>query len=890
VLAIATYAYVRIYHERNAAVRVSKELDTALLGKQAEADKARAAAQWALSANASNLLLSDLPNRRAKGLDLLRKVVDPEKAVELDQDAALTPAQLRDQAVEFLVLRDVEPQPGFPTGSTRGIEFALDGTVLAALSSDDKEVTLWNVEQRQKIETITMGEVPTKPSSLPARGEGLERPGSGERSGTGGRGEPSRPGTGQNSRSNSNRGPMRIRRLSPDRLALAGYNLAVIRPQDDGLRLIDIRTGSTLHDLDRAGRTILSVLASPTGERLLTIERIPDPARKITPAARLLPGLPGFEDMIEVVLWDLSRTDVPVKVLDQFKMEPRRFGAPAFAAFSPDGRTVALAPNKGTTYNVSLHSALDGTELGQIETQSELLSSLALGANNLMATAAGNTIQLWDREAKTFLTSLSSTRGMAWIMRFNPQGTLLAVAGGNHVELWDAVSHKLLAVLPVSEGAAVSDLCFGPDGRTFAVGSRVPPASEGGAQATSTSVWRVSASTARIQLGGFEAQTRPTSLAFSSNGCLAIGATSGDVWLYRDGGNRCTSTTSPVTASTDPAVRAVDRERERPRRTSVMIDASGRLIAYDGRALRIWRDASVPSQIPSFVSLPPTLNPLGPWEPMTLLAHSGDGLQVALVRGSELLLWRTDKSDQALQVVQLSRNLLDLPPDLALLPPSSASSTAGTGRSRSRTEQRGRSEGPPRNGSFRNISALQIAPKGDRVYLLVDVDRSGNNKLVILGLDSKTSGGPIIAHKIESSERLTENLTSMSLRSDGSLLALGDHNGAVTLLDTTSLMVLGRIRLASKENQGMVFAMTFAPDGRALAVGSSQGEILLWSIANPAFPRLGLRLPGQQGPVINLAFHPRGHRLASISLGEPRVDIWNLDLLREELGRLGLFE
>ena len=300
----------------------------------------------------------------------------------------------------------------------------------------------------------------------------------------------------------------------------------MIRPEDDGLRLIDIRTGSTLHDLDRPGRTILSVLASPTGDRLLTIERIPDPARKLSPAARLLPGLPGFEDMIEVVLWDLNRTRCARQDAGSVQdgTSPSSVHS-AFAAFSPDGKTVALAPSKGPTYNVALHSAGDGQELGQIETQSELLSSLALGANNYMATAAGNTIQLWDREAKTFLTSLSSTRGMAWIMRFNPQGTLLAAAGGNHVELWDTVSHRILAVLPVSEGAAVSDLCFAPDGRTFAVGSRLPPTAEGGAQVTSTSVWRVSASTARIQLGGIDAQARPTSLAFSPNGCLAIGAT-----------------------------------------------------------------------------------------------------------------------------------------------------------------------------------------------------------------------------------------------------------------------------------------------------------------------------------------------------------------------------
>ena len=324
----------------------------------------------------------------------------------------------------------------------------------------------------------------------------------------------------------------------------------------------------------------------------------------------------------------------------------------------------------------------------------------------------------------------------------------------------------------------------------------------------------------------------------------------------------------------------------------MMIDGSGRLIAYDGRTLRIWRDASVPSQIPSFVSLPPTLIPPGPWEPMTLLAHSGDGHHVALVRASEVMLWRTDKSDQVPQVVQLPRTLVEVPPDLALPPPSTSSSNAGAARSRSRTEQRGRQDGPPRNGPFRNITALQLAPEGDRIYLLVEVGRL-RNKLVILNLDSKQTRRSIIAHQVETAEQLAEEFTSLALRPDGSLLAIGDLTGTVTLLDTTSLTVMGRINLASREAQGMIFALAFSPDGRSLAVASPQGEILLWSVANPAFPRLGLRLPGQQGAVVNLAFHPRGHRLASITISrgsEPKVDIWNLDLLREELGRLGLFE
>ena len=168
---------------------------TALVEKKAEADKARAAARWALSANASNLLMSELPNRRAKGLDLLQKVVDPEKAVELGQDPALTPAQLRDQAVEFLVLRDVEPRPEFATGPTWGLEFGPGGTVLAALSDDGEQVTLWNVEHRQRFETISLVDAPKQPpSSAPGQEPARATAGGGQAEAGRGRREPSRPG------------------------------------------------------------------------------------------------------------------------------------------------------------------------------------------------------------------------------------------------------------------------------------------------------------------------------------------------------------------------------------------------------------------------------------------------------------------------------------------------------------------------------------------------------------------------------------------------------------------------------------------------------------------------------------------------------------------------
>ena len=341
---------------------------------------------------------------------------------------------------------------------------------LAALSADGLELTLWNVDHRQRLETISLADVPK--GSLP---EGTGRDPARAAGAPGRRTwahqwSPLAPEPAGDPVVGAGRG--RQRWFMGNRLALAGQILTVIRPADDGLRLFDLRTGSPLSELDRPGRRIMGVLASPAGERLLTIETASDATRRLPPGQRPLPtpGFPQQESEIEFVLWDLNQFQEPVAILEKVKLEPMRRSFP-IAAFSPEGKTVAVSSIKNATATVTLYGTADGQPTNQIDTQAETLTSLALGANNVMATASGNTIQLWDREAGTILTSLSSNREMPWVMRFNPQGTLLATAWGNQLELWDAVSHKILAALPTKD--LVTDLCFTPDGRTLAVAGRM---------------------------------------------------------------------------------------------------------------------------------------------------------------------------------------------------------------------------------------------------------------------------------------------------------------------------------------------------------------------------------------------------------------------------------
>jgi WD40 repeat protein len=938
VLAIATYAYVKILNERNVAVRASNDRAIALIEKNAEAEKAREAARWALFANASNLLLSELPDRRARGLDLLRQTADPEKAIELDRHQPLSQDQVHDSAVEFLVLRDVETRPEIPTGPTRGIEFGPGGTVLAALSEDGQEVSLWNMETRQRFATIALadgrvaGADPPHPplrgtfsqgekgsSYLLPRGEGGRRPDEGSSGDVAvAPPQPSTSASAEIARGTSSPGHVgngspggRFRRPGGDRLALAGHNLAAIRPDDHGLRLFDLRTGSLLHDLDRADRTVLSIMANQASQRLLTVERLSNPTR------------PPGDGQIEVIVWDLNRIEEQGMILDRITPEPQRRWMPVAAAFGPDGRTVAIASNsKGITFTVSLYSAENGQEKSRlIDTQSETLFSLALGASSVLATGTGNTIQLWDREAGTLLSSLSSNRAMPRLLRFNPQGTLLAAAGGNHLEVWDTVSRKILAVLPPTD--FITDVSFTPDGRTLAVG-RI---------GSSTTVWQITDSATHLQLGGLDA--RPTALAFRSDGSLAIGATNGDVWLYHAGGNRCTSAPSggwlgrsgatpqddaaspgapPLGGTTPhagfpptcgvgpcpshPAVRSNstpaqdrERERERGRWTSVAFDAKGRLMALDPRGLRLWPEGSALSQPPEVVCSQSPSRGRRDFPHLQVLARSADGQRMVVVRSSAVSLWRADQPERMRPISappmcsedQGSTSASAVHPSSAaarhLLPEGEGVCSPSPSREKA---AEGRMRGAP-SAPHRDIFAVQIAPAGDRLYLLGD-----SGRLKIWTLPSDGGDGPIQARQLEPAEKLPEEFTSLALRSDGALLALGDRLGNITLFDTASLKIQARIRPPGEESQGVLLALAFSPDGRQLAAGSPQGQIIVWSLADPRSPQIALSLPGQRGMVRSLVFDATGQRLASTAGLEPSVEIWNLAYLESELRRLGL--
>jgi WD40 repeat protein len=899
IVAIATYSYIRILDKQSEVIRaltIANEKGDAL-----EVSNSRLVATMRKDyLQTAQMLESRLygPDRRSQGLDHIRK------AVELGIPRGERP-EFRDEAVKFLVMRDVETRDPLKTGRGNALVFGPQGHRLWILSDDDEVLSLWDVDQNRRLLQVSLhsesgGEFgPPEPAAVSP--PGVERAeagqaGVGPSSNAAGRSRP-RPAAG---------GPPGQRRGS---LAVVGNGIAVLGPDRAGITLIDPLSGTPIRRLTSPGHLILGMVADPTGRRLVTVEQtLEDPAGD---AEAMLEGVdpPPQGGEYRISLWDLDREGGRRAPLDP---SPRRgpgagssgsaraFGRPPewppLVAISPDGQTIAVASFAFGAASMRLFSAADDGSFRParnfIDNQTRVWA-LAMGPGGLLAVAGDDQIRLYDTDSRRPLpASLKPGLSFTRLMRFSPTGTL-ALAGVGRIELWDPAAASRVAALPGSEQSF--DLAFSPDGRTLAAAGRTE----------ATPIWTIQDSATRTQLSGFDART--SSLAFGPGGILAVGGWDGAVWTWQKG--RC-----PEAGASMPMAIAVDGEpaagRPRPaprpiadgpapaapgapsrnpsapearppargefsrnrdirgmrgggpppppdRPTSLAFDADGRLLAHDNLGLRVWpagpgavhavpASHGLPTPPPMFNSMP--------------IARTPDGRTMALLRGSSVYLWRREAPDRLVPVV----------------PPPRPEGPAAAAPARPTM--------PGTDGGAIRFRAIQIAPGGDRLYLI-----EFRGRLHIWDLAGARGEAEVRASEADRGLPPIEGIFSLALRPDGSLMAAGDRTGTVTLIDTRRHNVLGSIQ-PSADEAGSVYSLAFSPNGQTLAIGSQQGSISLYSVASPARPGLRFRLPGHAGFVTNLAFDAPGTRLASAAGTDPLVEVWDLDLISRELSRLGLGE
>ena len=821
------------------------------------------------------------------------------QTVALEPEAGLRP-KLRDEAVKFLVLREVlAHEPELPTGRAHGLVFGPRGRRLAVLSEDDEELSFWDVERRQRQSALSLrfgaGIGPTSSDLASNDGPAGTRNETVQASTLG-------PVVNRSSASSATSGAGSRRLPSwyvSQRVAQVGQSVAVILPDDNGLAIVDLdlAPGAPPRLLNPPDRAVLSMVGDPVGKRLVTIEQVIEDSD--TAFERLSWGEPFGQNDFQVNLWDPDQLDRPKKRLQWAVDGPSRRPPIPLIAISPDGKIVAVGGHRGKF--LRLFSGADGSPLNirndgrpqernqernqnQIDTQTEL-SALVLGPNDTLATAGttdgGVVIKIWNlADPRNVPISLPVNQNNTRMMRFSPNGTLLAIAGGGPIELWDPMAHNQVAALRMNDQA--TDLAFASDGQTLAAVGR----------AGGTFVWTVQDSAARTQLSGLD--SAPASLAFGADGVLAGGGWRGDIWFWRHG--RCPELVPPAPQNplsagpsnilaagagrsesqgrngTRKGDRDGNRSMNRGDRMGSMVgltyDGLGRLVVHDAQGLRIWPEGSISVQTPPMIKEPmPRVPGNGPLR--LNMAKTVDGRDIALLRSTALFLWNADSPGDVMPVV----------------PPLGWGADAGS--IANKTTRPPGATGP--ETTFPRLRAVQIAPGANRLYLLEQQLQATGNPLHVWGVERPSPSAAPQARNLDWSLTFGEAANSIALRGDGALLAVGDRTGAVSLIDTSARSVVGTIQPLNRDSENPWLALAFSPDGQSLAIGSWEGTISLWSVAQPRQPQLRFHLPGHRGPSTILAFDSQNHRLASAGT-DPLVEVWDLELLDRELLRLGLAE
>jgi WD40 repeat protein len=162
------------------------------------------------------------------------------------------------------------------------------------------------------------------------------------------------------------------------------------------------------------------------------------------------------------------------------------------------------------------------------------------------------------------------------------------------------------------------------------------------------------------------------------------------------------------------------------------------------------------------------------------------------------------------------------------------------------------------------VRSLAMSPDGK-----VLASGGDDNAVQLWDVASGKPGAKLTAH--------TDWVLALAFSPDGKQLASGGHDGVVRLWDATTGNKLLDVpaQAAPQPNVpppplSQVLSLAFSPDGKQLAVGGADAQVLLFNLADGKLLR---PFPGHASAVTALAFHPSGTILASASK-DRTVKLW----------------
>ena len=519
--------------------------------------------------------------------------------------------------------------------------------------------------------------------------------------------------------------------------------------------------------------------------------------------------------------------------------------AGSLVAFTPDGRTLAVA---GTI--VTLWDVASGEPRGRFGRFRVELNAIDISPDGRTLVAAGfdSTVGLWDLRSRSRRGALRGHDGPVFDVKYRPGGTIVTAGSDRTVRFWDAATAAQRELFRPPK--TVFELALSRDGKTLATYSN---------DDSSIVVWNLTSGRRRRLPTTF-----PVALAISPDGrTLATGerADSARLWdvaTLRPEGRLRTGRGQVGTLAFSPDGRtlvaggnfsgAVLWDPDAPRTLDPVAGSPPFAFSPDGTTLASAGRAGAVRLLDPATGTPRSELP-GHGGVLTAMAYRPDGRVLAIAgsdrrdvvsgrdRGTVRLA--DARTGKRLAVLDRHRATLELAfsPDgrtLATLAFDSRVRLWDTVRHRLRGIV-ARGDDPLDSIAFSPDSAVIATASANHVVRLWSAR-------TFKQLASFTSG--------------TDSLQGLSISPDGRILAVSGTDGAVLLWSMRSRRPLGRLRGTAPS----VLDTAFSPDGRTLATGGSDGTVRLWDIETRT--QRG-RIAGAGGSVYAVAFAPDGTTLGA---------------------------
>ncbi|MFV9507313.1 MAG: WD40 repeat domain-containing protein, partial [Oscillochloridaceae bacterium umkhey_bin13] len=543
----------------------------------------------------------------------------------------------------------------------------------------------------------------------------------------------------------------------------------------------------------------------------------------LSPQARLL----ALANGTQLTLWDLA--DGSLRGLWQ-----GHTAAVQALAFAPDGRTLASASRDRS---IRLWRIGDNGRapslLATLADQADHVTSLAYSpdGNLLAAGGADRTVRVWRTFDRARVQTLGGLGGKVEALAFSPDGqTLAAGSRDRQLRLWETQSWRLLATLDGHHGA-IEALAFSPDSSLIATG----------AADQQIYLWR-RADAALV--GAMVGHRGPiTGLAFNPDGTTLASVAEDErllLWTHTSGLQKAalrvlSGRITSLALSADGAMLAVG-----------MSDGATTLYHVSDEAAPRLRQREHLAPVISSAFASPTQLVTADAERTVRLCHSGTGTSAILMQ-----------THGAMHVAALA-------PNGQVLVSSDGEGTVQLWRLTV-------SESAPGSQFWRVLRGVRgrpvlvrFSPLADQLVIASD---SGSLSLWRLADLRNEQEEPALHVRLASGRA-----RCLALSADGSLLAAGDEQGAVTLWQTHN----GSLMLTLPGQGYAATSLAFAPDGRSFAMGNALGMLQIWRLhGNEVQRRPPTTIHGHAGAVEQLHYSPRGGLLVSGS-ADGTVRLWRV--------------